>query len=161
MFEVSSQGSTDEALEFCGYFVEYDRAVSEVVVRFALSVFLFGLHLLSCNLGCLTFPFDVCFADHVSSCGVRVPFPALGRTRYRAWSWKIVPILSTSPSLLWCRISACLLASSVRSDPFAEHLTRVQNPGGWALQLHGDFCSRVQVEDHLVMNGGLKDLRAL
>ena len=57
----------------------------------------------------------------------------------------IVTILSTSPSPLLCRISACLLASSVRTDPFAEHLTQVQNPGGWALQLHGDFCSRVQL----------------
>ena len=141
--------------------MEYDRAVSEVVVRFALSVFHFGLHLPSCNLGCLTFPFDVCFADHVSSCGVRVPFPALGRTRYHAWSGKIVPILSTSPSLLWYRISACLFVSFVGMDPFAEHLTRVQNPGGWALQLHGDFCSRVQLGGPPVMNEGLKDLRAL
>ena len=125
--------------------MKYDRAVSEVVVRFALSVFPFGLLLPSYNLGCLTFSFDVCIADDVSSCGVRVPFPALGRTRYRAWSWRIVTILSTSLSPLWCRISACLLSSSVRTDPFAEHLTRDQNPGGWALQLHGDFCSRVQL----------------
>ena len=53
-------------LESCGYFVKYDRAVSEVVVRFALSVFPFGLLLPSYNLGCLTFSFDVCIADDVS-----------------------------------------------------------------------------------------------
>ena len=109
--------------------------MSEVVVRFPLSVFPFGLLLPSYNLGCLTFPFDVCNADDVSSCGVRFPFPALG----------IVTILSTSPSPLWYRISACLLASSVRTDPVAEHLTPAQNPGGRALQLHRDFCSRVQL----------------
>ena len=40
-------------LEPCGYFVEYDRAVSEVVVRFPLSVFPFGLFLPSYNLGVL------------------------------------------------------------------------------------------------------------